>query len=202
MAKAKKEPVNTAMVTSAIGIAAELQDIVARIESAGGECDDETLAALQSWSAALEVKAESIAHVKLRLEADAEYWQKYEDAARAMRKSKEAAVKRLTEYLARCMSVAGVKSIRSMTGFARRFSTRSHIVSLMIYFSAPAYSHSSRYAFIRFSYCCCMFCPFKKECRRYHRPRRYSQRAYRLARLHLSRARQGSAAFPNLLNIL
>ena len=112
MAKAKKEAPNTAMLTSTIGIAAELQDIVARIESAGGECDDETLAALQSWSAALEVKAESIAHVKLRLEVDAGYWQQYEDAARAMRKSKEAAVKRLTEYLARCMSLAGVKSIK------------------------------------------------------------------------------------------
>ena len=112
MAKAKKEAPNTAMLTSTIGIAAELQDIVARIESAGGECDDETLAALQSWSAALEVKAESIAHVKLRLEVDAGYWQQYEDAARAMRKSKEAAVKRLTEYLARCMAMAGVKSIK------------------------------------------------------------------------------------------
>ena len=116
MAKTKKEPANTAMLTSTIGIAAELQDIVARIESAGGECDDETLAALQSWSAALEVKAESIAHVKLRLEVDAGYWQQYEDAARAMRKSKEAAVKRLTEYLARCMSVAGVKSIKKDDG--------------------------------------------------------------------------------------
>ena len=116
MAKTKKEPVNTAMLTSTIGIAAELQDIVARIESAGGECDDETLAALQSWSAALEVKAESIAHVKLRLEADAGYWQQYEDAARAMRKSKEQAVKRLTEYLARCMAMAGVKSIKKDDG--------------------------------------------------------------------------------------
>ena len=116
MAKAKKEAPNTAMLTSTIGIAAELQDIVARIESAGGECDDETLAALQSWSAALEVKAESIAHVKLRLEADAGYWQQYEDAARAMRKSKEQAVKRLTEYLARCMAMAGVKSIKKDDG--------------------------------------------------------------------------------------
>ena len=116
MAKAKKEAPNTAMLTSTIGIAAELQDIVARIESAGGECDDETLAALQSWSAALEVKAESIAHVKLRLEADAGYWQQYEDAARAMRKSKEAVVKRLTEYLARCMAMAGVKSIKKDDG--------------------------------------------------------------------------------------
>jgi hypothetical protein len=33
-----------------------------------------------------------------------------------MRKSKEAAVKRLTEYLARCMSVAGVKSIKKDDG--------------------------------------------------------------------------------------
>jgi len=116
MAKTKKEPVNTAMVTSAIGIAAELQNIVAGLEANGGECDDDTLAALQSWSAALEVKAESIAHVKLRLEADAGYWQQYEDAARAMRKSKEAAVKRLTEYLARCMQLAGVKSIKKDDG--------------------------------------------------------------------------------------
>jgi len=116
MAKAKKEPVNTAMVTSAIGIAAELQDIVARIESAGGECDDDTLAALQNWQAALEIKAENIGHVKMKLEADAGYWQQYEDAARAMRKSKEAAVKRLTEYLARCMQLAGVKSIKKDDG--------------------------------------------------------------------------------------
>jgi len=116
MAKAKKEAPNTAMVTSAIGIAAELQQIVAGLEANGGECDDETLAALRSWSAALEVKAESIAHVKLRLEADAGYWQQYEDAARAMRKSKEAAVKRLTEYLARCMAMAGVKSIKKDDG--------------------------------------------------------------------------------------
>ncbi len=62
------------------------------------------------------MKAESIAHVKLRLEADAGYWQQYEDAARAMRKSKEAAVKRLTEYLARCMAMAGVKSIKKDDG--------------------------------------------------------------------------------------
>lgn len=116
MAKTQKEKPNTGMVTSAIGIAAELQDIVARIESAGGECDDDTLAALVNWQAALEVKAENIGHVKLRLEADAAYWQQYEDAARAMRKSKEAAVKRLTEYLARCMSVAGVKSIKRTDG--------------------------------------------------------------------------------------
>jgi len=116
MAKTQKQKPDTAMVTSAIGIAAELQQIVAGLEANGGECDDDTLAALQNWQAALEVKAESIAHVKLRLEADAEYWQKYEDAARAMRKSKEAAVKRLTEYLARCMSVAGVKSIKKDDG--------------------------------------------------------------------------------------
>ena len=116
MAKLQKQKPDTGMVVSAIGIAAELQQIVAGLEANGGECDDETLAALQSWSAALEVKAESIAHVKLRLEADAGYWQQYEDAARAMRKSKESAIKRLTEYLARCMSVAGTKSIKRTDG--------------------------------------------------------------------------------------
>ncbi|HPT47913.1 MAG TPA: siphovirus Gp157 family protein, partial [Candidatus Rifleibacterium sp.] len=116
MAKAKKEPVNTELVTTAIGISSELRQIVEQIEANGGECDDATLAALQGWQAALEVKAESIAHVKLRLEADAAYWQQYEDAARAMRKSKEAAVKRLTDYLALCMATAGVKSIKRDDG--------------------------------------------------------------------------------------
>ena len=116
MAKAKKEPVNTELVTTAIGIATELRQIVEQLEANGGECDDATFAALQGWQAALEVKAENIAHVKLKLEADAAYWQQYEDAAKAMRKSKEAAVKRLTDYLARCMSTAGVKSIKRDDG--------------------------------------------------------------------------------------
>lgn len=116
MAKAKKEPANTELVTTAIGISSELRQIVEQIEANGGECDDATFAALQGWQAALEVKAESIAHVKLRLEADAAYWQQYEDAARAKRKSKEAAVKRLTDYLALCMVTAGVKSIKRDDG--------------------------------------------------------------------------------------
>lgn len=116
MAKAKKEQANTELVTTAIGISSELRQIVEQIEANGGECDDTTFAALQGWQAALEVKAESIAHVKLRLEADAAYWQQYEDAAKAMRKSKEAAVKRLTDYLARCMATAGVKSIKRDDG--------------------------------------------------------------------------------------
>jgi len=116
MAKSKKELVNTELVTTAIGISSELRQIVEQIEANGGECDDATFTALQGWQAALEVKAENIAHVKLRLEADAAYWQQYEDAARAMRKSKEAALKRLTDYLARCMATAGVKSIKRDDG--------------------------------------------------------------------------------------
>jgi hypothetical protein len=111
---AKKADVS--LVTTAIGIASELRQIVEQLEANGGECDDATFAALQGWQAALEVKAENIAHVKLRLESEAAYWQQYEDAARAMRKSKEAAVKRLTDYLARCMATAGVKSIKRDDG--------------------------------------------------------------------------------------
>ncbi len=115
MTKAPKKT-DTAMVTSAIGIASELQQIIADIEANGGECSDETFAALQNWQAALEVKAENIAHVRLKLEADAAYWRQYEEAARAMRKAKESAVEKLLEYLARCMSVAGVKSIKRDDG--------------------------------------------------------------------------------------
>ena len=60
MAKAKKEPVNTGMVISAIGIAAELQNIVAGLEANGGECDDETLAALETGCDGVYVGAEGV----------------------------------------------------------------------------------------------------------------------------------------------
>jgi len=116
MAKAKKEPVDVEKALSMIEIAQELKFVVDNIVDAGGECDDVTLAALVNWQAAVEVKAENIGHVKLRLENEAAYYKQIEEAARARRKARESAVERLTGYLARCMGVAGVKSIKRNDG--------------------------------------------------------------------------------------
>jgi len=116
MAKAKKEPVDNSKALAAITIAGELQNIVNSIIEAGGECDDATMAQLATWTERLEVKAENIGLVKMRLESDAAYFKQVEEAARAQRKSRESAVGRLTKYLARCMEIADVKSIRRNDG--------------------------------------------------------------------------------------
>ena len=77
MAKTTKKEVNTEIAvkaTSAMTIATEILGIVGSIIENGGECSDETLAMLQGWQAALEVKANNIGLVKARLESDIEYY--------------------------------------------------------------------------------------------------------------------------------
>ena len=114
MAKAKKEP-NTELVARAANtmqIATELQAIITAIVEAGGECDSEQLAALQGWNAALEVKAENIGHVNLRLTLDAEYYKAVEEAAKAKRKAIEAGQDRLKKYLRDCLVMADKKSFK------------------------------------------------------------------------------------------
>lgn len=109
MAKAKKEP-NTELATRAANtmqIATDLQAIITAIVEAGGECDSEQLAALQGWNAALEVKAENIGHVDLRLEMDCEYYKAVEEAARAKREAIEKAQEKLRKYLRDCPVTAG-----------------------------------------------------------------------------------------------
>jgi hypothetical protein len=100
----------------AIEIAAELRAIVDGIIERGGECDDATYAALQAWQAAIEEKAESLALVKERLEADQAYYRRIEEAAKARRRAAERAWERLRGYLAVVMREAGVKSIRKTDG--------------------------------------------------------------------------------------
>jgi hypothetical protein len=114
MAKAKKE-VDTALVAranNAMTIAHELRAVVERIIEAGGECDENAFADLQSWQAALEIKAENIGHVKTRLDGEVEYYKAVEDAARARRKAVESAQERLKRYLRDAMLTADRRSIK------------------------------------------------------------------------------------------
>ena len=117
MAKKKSDnPEAAERAMSAIEIATELRAITDAIIEAGGECNDETFAQLQSWQAELEVKAENIGLVKERIEAEAAYFKKIEEQARARRKARENAVERLRKYLAAAMIQADVKSIKRNDG--------------------------------------------------------------------------------------
>lgn len=61
MAKAKKEQTTEDIrALSAIEIAVKLRTITEAIIEAGGECNDETMAALQNWQAVLEMQFLSI----------------------------------------------------------------------------------------------------------------------------------------------
>lgn len=115
MAKTTKKEVNTEIAvraTSAMTIATEILGIVGQIIENGGECSDETLAMLQGWQAALEVKANNIGLVKARLESDIEYYKLIEESARARRKTTENTIDRLKNYLRDCMKTADMKSIK------------------------------------------------------------------------------------------
>jgi len=115
MAKTTKKEVNTEIAvraTSAMTIATEILGIVGQIIENGGECDDNTLAMLQNWQAALEVKAGNIGLVKARLESDIEYYKVIEESARARRKTTENTIERLKNYLRDCMKTADMKSIK------------------------------------------------------------------------------------------
>ena len=112
----KKKSTDIATATTAFAICSEIESIVASIIEADGECDDETFAQLTEWKAALEVKAENIGLVKLRLEGESAYFKAVEEAARNQRKSRESAVERLKKYFADCMKKADVKSIKKNDG--------------------------------------------------------------------------------------
>ena len=112
---AAKKEVNTELVAKAescFQIANEIQNAITAIVEAGGECDDNTLETLQEWQAKLEVKAENIGHVAMRLSLDCEYYKAVEEAARAKRKAIELAEYRLKKYLRDCMISADQKSLK------------------------------------------------------------------------------------------
>lgn len=114
MAKKKVSPDEKllAKANSAFEIAGEVQSIVDRIIENGGECDDETLAMLNAWKGAIEIKGNNIAMVVARMEADAEYFKAIEEAAKARRKAREKAKDKLKQYLARCMMATDTKQIK------------------------------------------------------------------------------------------
>lgn len=115
MAKKEKTEDNSKALAT-IQISAEIKAIADAIIEAGGECDQSTFDRLQAWNEALEIKAENIGHVKLRIESENAYWKQIEEAARAKRKAGEGAIERLTKYLALCMTVANVEQIKRADG--------------------------------------------------------------------------------------
>lgn len=115
----EKEQQQRALViraSSAMTAAQELSAIVEKIVENGGECDDETLAALQGWQGQLEYKAENICLVRLRRQALIEEYKVVESLANARRKAEEKALERIEKYLALCMKEANVKSIKKEGG--------------------------------------------------------------------------------------
>lgn len=111
--KTKEEP--TAL-TTAMTIAEDIREVVEGIIANHGECSDELLARLRGLNMALEVKAENIGFVKARIESECEYFKVIEEAAKAQRKSREAALERMKNYLAVCMKEANIKSIKKTDG--------------------------------------------------------------------------------------
>lgn len=115
MAK-KSNPEIEIKAMTAFEIAAELRQVVQAVIDAEGECSDDQYAALQQWTAALEVKGENIAHVLERLDNEAEFYQQIEKRAYARAKARTDAAVRLKKHLAECMMTAGVKSIKKTDG--------------------------------------------------------------------------------------
>lgn len=115
-AKKADNPETMALAKTAIEIARELKTVVDSVIEAGGECNDETFAALKSWEAALEVKAENIGFVKARLESDISYFKSIEQAAASRRKTAERAWDGLKRYLAVVMKEANITKIKKNDG--------------------------------------------------------------------------------------
>jgi hypothetical protein len=111
-----KKNTDNAMALTAIEIAKELRNITDSIIEAGGECDDQTFAALKTWEASLEVKAENLCLVKSRLEADQAYYKQVEEAAKSRRKTAERTWDNLKKYLAHVMKESGTTKIKKNDG--------------------------------------------------------------------------------------
>ena len=113
MAKKKK---SAEIIVTTFEIAKELSEITEKIISQSGELLEGDLEKLQSWNAQIEIKAENIGHVKTRLESEMEYYKAIEEKARSLWKSRELSIERLKKYLAQCMGMAGIKSIKKEGG--------------------------------------------------------------------------------------
>lgn len=118
MAKAKTGDDNalTIRANTALAIASEVKAIYDTVIVNDGEITEEQYEALKQWQAALEVKAENIAHVSAKFDADEEYYRKLEEIVKAKRKSCENARERLRKYLALCMKEANIKNIKKKEG--------------------------------------------------------------------------------------
>lgn len=113
MARKKTDEAAEQKALTTMEIAAELRAVTEAIIEAGGEISEGQFMALKEWQAALETKAQNIAHVLERMSADASYFKAIEEKARQRRKAIEGADQRLREYLAAAMAESGTKSIKA-----------------------------------------------------------------------------------------
>jgi len=117
MVKKKTEP-QTAIIptTTLITISNEVLTIQAKLIEQGGELLEGDLESLEKWQGAIEEKAENICHVLMRMETEAEYYEKLAKAARARAETLSKTDKRLRGYLASVMQATGTKSIKQTGG--------------------------------------------------------------------------------------
>jgi hypothetical protein len=119
MAKAKKEkPVlDVEKALTLYQITSELQQITDSIIENGGECDEQTFAALQLWQEEFTIKVEKICHViASKIDGPRQYFERVKAAADAKIKQLDATEKSLKKYILRGMVDTDTKSIKRDDG--------------------------------------------------------------------------------------
>ena len=111
------------------------------------ELDEQTVAdTLEAMAGDLEVKAQSVAYMVRAFEADADAVAQWAKDAAARAKAIQARADRLRDYLAHCMTAAGIERIEG-PGVALSFRASSAVViddesqippSLLVFLPAPA----------------------------------------------------------------
>lgn len=114
----KKESASTDIIpaTTLISISNELLAMQTKIIEQGGELLEGDLESLKKWEAAIEIKAENICHVLLKMEHEATYYEDLAKAARARAETLSKTDKRLRAYLISAMQATGTKQIKQNGG--------------------------------------------------------------------------------------
>ena len=116
MAKKKEQTAGIIVSPTLFEIANELRTVIDRIIENGGEVDEQTMTTLADWREKLEEKAEKVAVAKVILDAECAKYKAFEEAARTRRKSREAAIAGIKDYLCRSMIAADVQKIKKNDG--------------------------------------------------------------------------------------
>lgn len=116
MAKKKEQTAGIIVSPTLFEIANELKTVIDTIVENGGEVTEESMASLQEWREKLEEKAEKVAIAKVILDSECAKFKAIEEAARSRRKSREAAVAGIKDYLCRSMIATQTTRIKKNDG--------------------------------------------------------------------------------------